>query len=152
MLKILKWVVIGFVVLVVLAAIFGKDSSNSQQPATDQSKTTQTKTDVPAQDVYKTTAAQLFKDYESNEVAADEKMKGKSVEVSGTIQSIDKDFADNIVLQLKTANEFMPAHMNLEDSEKQKAMALSKNAKVTVLCKKVARMVGSPIGSECVLQ
>lgn len=153
MLKILKWLVFGFLGLIVLAAIFGKDTPKQPQSALEQPKSAPAKSEsAPVVDAYKTTASQLYSAYEANEVAADEKMKGKPVEVSGVIQSIEKDFADNIILQLKTPNEFMPARMTLEDTEKQKAMALSKNTKITVLCKKMARMVGSPSGRDCVIQ
>ena len=40
-------------------------------------------------------ANDLVKAYESNEVAADEKYKGKLVKVSGRIESIGKDLLDN---------------------------------------------------------
>src|SRR6267143_79813 len=73
---------------------------------------------------YKTTAQQLFADYEANEVAADEKIKDKVIEISGTVESIRKDLTDSIVISLRTSNQFMPARLHVNDSQKQVAMAL----------------------------
>lgn len=51
---------------------------------------------------YIVTAAQLYKEYDANEVAASNKYKGKSIQVSGTITSIDRDIFDkNSIVKLK---------------------------------------------------
>lgn len=106
----------------------------------------------PAQkEVYKTTAQQLYKDYEANEVAADEKMKGKLIEISGTVDSIDKDAFDNIVVHLKTGDAFSAAMVGMKDSEKQKAIALKKGAKITATCESSSRVMGSPALRDCIL-
>jgi hypothetical protein len=106
-------------------------------------------TNAPGKAVYKTTAQQLFSDYEANEVAADEKMMGRVVEVSGIVESIDKTFTDSIVISLSTSNQFMSARLHLLESEKQKAMALKKGANVVLVCERMRRIVGSPSGSDC---
>jgi hypothetical protein len=100
-------------------------------------------------EVVKISAGQLFAAYEDNEVATDERLKGKIVEVSGTVQAIDKDAFDNILINLKTSNQFMPAHMKMDDGEKAKAIALKKGAKVAIQCQKMIRMIGTPYGSDC---
>lgn len=106
-------------------------------------------TPAAPKEVVKITAAQLFAAYDDNEVATDEGFKGKIVQVSGTVQSIDKDAFDNIVINFKTSNQFMPAHMKMDDSEKAAAIAMKKGVKASVQCQKMARMVGSPYGSGC---
>lgn len=53
-------------------------------------------------------AGELFSAYHENEVAADDRYKGKKLLVIGTVASIDKDFLDNINVQLRTSNQFMP--------------------------------------------
>ncbi|EHU9132986.1 hypothetical protein KZW37_002823, partial [Escherichia coli] len=93
---------------------------------------------------------QLFKAYDENEVATDEKMKGKLISVKGVVQSIDKDFTDSIIISLRTDNEFMPARMEMEDSEKSAAIALKKGQQVTVICERMSRIVGAPSGRDCV--
>jgi uncharacterized protein (DUF1330 family) len=46
-------------------------------------------------------AKQLYADYEANGVAADQKYKGRILEVNGTIDTIDKDIMDTIFVTLK---------------------------------------------------
>jgi len=102
-----------------------------------------------SKEIVKINAGQLFTAYEDNEVATDEGLKGKLVQVSGSVQAIDKDAFDNIVINFKTSNQFMPAHMKMEDSEKAAAMAIKKGSKATVLCEKMSRIVGTPYGNGC---
>ena len=97
-------------------------------------------------------ALQLFKDYDANEVAADEKYKGKMLLVDGVVTGIDKDFLDNIVIQLKSTNQFMPTRATMEPSEKSQAAKLSKGNKVKVLCKCQGKLVGSPSLDDCIFQ
>ncbi len=91
----------------------------------------------------------LWDDYEANEVAADNFYKGKVVQVSGTVASIDKDFMDQIVVHLAGPNEFENTMATMEKSEAGRAAALSKGNKVTVLCEGSGRVVGSPSLSDC---
>ena len=98
------------------------------------------------------TARQLFAEYEANEVAADEKYKGKHLLVTGKVQSIDKDFLDNIVVHIRTSNEFSAAMATLESSEKRSAAQLSKGQAISVLCTGSGRIIGSPSLSDCVLK
>lgn len=103
-------------------------------------------------EVYKTTARQLFKDYDRNEVATDEAMKGKAVAVLGIIQSIDKGFTGSISIKFKTDNQFLPARMSVSDKQKSFISTLKPGDKIEVLCDKMERLVGSPSGSDCVIQ
>ena len=98
------------------------------------------------------TALQLWSDYQANEVAADAEYKDKALAVHGVLASIDKDFTDSVVLQLRTPNEFMPVHAALKDSETQKAAALSKGGKTTLLCRGGGMVIGSPVLSDCTIQ
>jgi len=132
--KILKWMGIGFAGLVIISGC----NEGGTQASPEQKR-----------EIYAITAQQLFSDYESNEVAADEKMRGKLIQVKGTVQSIDKDFTDSIVVTLRTSNEFMPARMEIGDAQKAQAVALKKGQKITIQCEAMSRLVGSPSGSDC---
>ena len=50
--------------------------------------------------IYKTSAEALFAEYEDNEVATDQKIGNAIVEVSGIIDSIDKDIGEHAVTSL----------------------------------------------------
>lgn len=134
-----KWVGIGFIVLIAIGLVASGDKAGSGAAPEA----------AAPREVVSVNAADLFKEYEANEVAADERLKGKIVQVSGTVQAIDKDAFDKINVKLRTANEFMPMHLSMKDSEKAAAIVLKKGVKVLARCEKISRIIGSPIGSDC---
>lgn len=99
--------------------------------------------------VYCTTAKALAELYDANEVAADNKIGGRSVEVTGVVQDINKDFADNVVVQLQSGNRLLPVRLYMSESERMKASELSKGQKKTITCEKMALIIGAPSGSDC---
>jgi len=147
--KIIKWIFFIFVALVVIRAITGPGEANKAPAQTGQSADT-TSSSKPQKEIYRVSAAKLFKDYEDNEVATDEAMKGKTIAVTGTVQSIDKDFSNAIIIRLRTANQFMPASLEMLDSEKETALKLKKGTQVEILCQRMARVIGTPSGRRCV--
>jgi osmotically-inducible protein OsmY len=78
--------------------------------------------------------------------------KGRTLAVTGTVSSINKDFTDSVYLMLETSNEFMGIHANLRGSEVSKASTLSKGSIVTVVCEGNGMIVGSPMLKDCVIQ
>ena len=98
------------------------------------------------------TAAQLHREYAANEVAADAKYKGRLLLVDGTIASIDKDFTDDIVLRLRTGDQFNSANATLDSADAREAAALRKGQRVTLLCRGGTRIIGSATLDKCRLQ
>ncbi|GDX06423.1 hypothetical protein [Buttiauxella sp. A111] len=96
------------------------------------------------------TAIQLSKAYEENEVATDEALKGKRVNVTGQVESIDKDYSGTIFIHLSTLNESMPARMDIAERQKAVATSLRNGDKISITCEKMSRLVGEPYGSDCV--
>ncbi len=143
--KLLKWILYIFIGLVIIGYFAGNNDKGSNS-----SYSSDTEAAAPQKEIYNTTARQLFKEYEENEVATDEQLKGKLIAVRGIVQSIDKDFTNSIIIKFRTENEFMPARMEMQDSEKSTAAALKKGEQVTVICEKMSRIVGSPSGRNCV--
>lgn len=99
--------------------------------------------------VYRTTAKELVELYKANEVAADDKIGGRKVEITGTVQDITKNFTDDVVLKLESGNRFMPVSLSMSDSEKAKASKLKKGQKITVTCEKMQFFIGAPSGGNC---
>lgn len=60
---------------------------------------------------FKISAATLIAAYEANEVAADEKFKGKLIEVTGVIDSIAKDIMGDLYVTLGSGKDFEVAHV-----------------------------------------
>lgn len=94
----------------------------------------------------------LSEDYDANEVAADQEYKGKVLEVSGKVDSIDKDFLDNIIVRLKGKTAFQNVMATMKSSEKSEAAGLSKGQQVTVRCTGSGSVMGSPSLRECVFK
>ncbi|RQR31564.1 OB-fold protein [Burkholderia sp. Bp9142] len=151
--KLLK--VLGIVVGVVFAigivgAIFGEKPATGTSTASNSTTVTNSGSEAakPVEKV-SVTAGALFTAYEKNEVAADQKYKGKALSVSGTIQSIDKDAFDNIVVKLRSSNEFMPVNAYLSKEHEALAASLEKGKKVTWTCEGDGRLIGSPMLRDC---
>lgn len=94
----------------------------------------------------------LFNDYQANEVAADNKYKGKKLLVSGTVASIDKGPFGGLILRLASPNEFMNTMCDIEKSEQGTMATLSKGDQVRVLCKGHGMVLGSPSLDDCVFK
>ena len=103
----------------------------------------------PTREVFRTNAIDIFNAYDSNEVATDENLKGKIIEISGIIESIDKNFEDAVVIVLETGEPFMSAILHMLDSEKQKAATLRKGQEIVIRCVGMKRIIGSPSGTDC---
>jgi hypothetical protein len=103
----------------------------------------------PKHDFVSTSAREIFADYDANEVAADQKYKGKEVDIVGTVQSIDKDAFDNIVVHLQTPNRFMSVSAMLDSKYETEAARMSKADIVGFVCTGAGRVVGSPVLKSC---
>jgi hypothetical protein len=90
--------------------------------------------------------------YQANEIAADNKYKGKQLLVTGTVASIDKGPFGGLVLRLATYNEFMSTMCDMEKSEMSQLASLQKGQQVRVLCKGRGMVLGSPSLDDCVLR
>lgn len=130
------------------AGSLDKGSASSSKSGTDDSKSAKDD-DAPAIDV---AATELFDAYHENEVAADERFKSKKLRVTGTVTSIDKDFLDNIVVRLQTANQFQSVMATVREAEKSAAAKLKKGQKLTVVCKGRGMVVGSPSLDDCAFE
>lgn len=67
----------------------------------------------------KVTSVELSREYESNELIADEKYKSKQVIVTGNVSGIHKDFADDVIIDLPSRNQFTPVGAELAKSARQ---------------------------------
>ncbi|OIM94702.1 hypothetical protein BLN97_09465 [Bradyrhizobium elkanii] len=97
------------------------------------------------------TAQELFDAYASNEVATDIRLKGKIIQVSGRIQSIDKSVFDTMYVSLETSNQFMPTKVSPNKQDESKVAALRRGQQVVFRCRQMKRWVGSPMGEDCLL-
>lgn len=110
--------------------------------------------DTPAetttsQSVLKVTAQQLYEDYSNNEQAADERYKGKTLLVSGLIDSVNNSFGDRPYLTLESGSMFRGVRARLNPDESEKASQLQKGQTVQMKCIGESVSFGSPTLSQC---
>jgi tRNA_anti-like len=129
---------LGLIAIVFVWNLLGRpdDSSSPSAP-------------TPPREIVRYTANELYDAYASNEVATDIALKGKIVEVSGTVKSIDKSIFDSMYVSLVTRNQFESASMRPDSSEESKVAALRKGQFIVLRCTNMGRTLGSPSGRGC---
>ncbi|MCP1754393.1 OB-fold protein [Bradyrhizobium elkanii] len=139
----------GAIGLIWLAgSIGGKTASTPSGTSTAQSTPVYK---PPPTEILTATAQELFDAYASNEVATDIRLKGKIIQVSGRIQSIDKSVFDTMYVSLETSNQFMPTKVSPNKQDESKVAALRRGQQVVFRCRQMKRWVGSPMGEDCLL-
>jgi hypothetical protein len=139
-------VFIAIFAFIALIVIIGQ----SNTPPSGASRTSQTNP-PPQKELLRASAQELFDAYESNEVATDLRLKSKIIEVSGRVQSINKNAFDSMYVSLETRNQFMPTNVNLNKQDESKIAGLRRGQSVVFRCQRFKRWVGSPSGDDCVL-
>jgi hypothetical protein len=127
-------------------AVFGGQFSGQMTPATSSSTST-----TAAAPHVRYTADELFGMYDNNEVAVDNYLNGKIVDVTGRIDSVTKSVWDEMYVGLVTRNQFMPAQMQMAPSQGAQVASLQKGQIVTISCPKMKRWAGEPWGNDCVM-
>lgn len=81
---------------------------------------------------YRISARDLNAAYQTNEVAADEKFRGKTILVDGVVDEISKDFRDQIYLAIRTGVFLQSIHAEFDDQQKSEIIKLQPGQKVRV--------------------
>lgn len=142
------FVVIAIIWIKNRVAEFSGSEIQTSSPIVSDSRSIQHEAPPPI----KITARALREAYEENEVAADAEYKGKALNMSGTLSSIDKDAFGNVVMWVSTGSEFERAMAKLKDGQEPAAARLRKGRRVSLLCIGDGRTLGSAILTDCLIQ
>ena len=104
---------------------------------------------VSAEPTIQVSAHMLYKDYDANEVRADDKYKGKTLEISWKISSIWKDIMGNPTIQLDWAFRL---NLSLSTSETSSALNLNKWDSITLQCQWEGMVIGFINLGECIIK
>ena len=105
-------------------------SSDDWEIELDDGSTTAPSTGGPSVEV---TSKDLSSEYDKNEIAADNKFKGKKVKVTGTVDDIGKDFMDEVYITLEGKDLFQGVQVYFKGSaEEETAATLEKGQEVTI--------------------
>lgn len=158
-----KWWVITIVVIVVLYSI-GND-------ATDETTKKMTENQSPVQETKQSeadkavkpenttpeiivTSANISKAYSENEVSADVKYKGKLIEISGKVASVDNGTFDNeMIVRISDGKyDINNTWCYMKESEREKVLAFKKGQQVVLIGKGDSATLGSPVLKDCTVK
>lgn len=108
--------------------------------------------EVPAGPPVEVTSRELAQAFAANEVAAQQQYGGSTLLVNGEILSIELDMMDEPTITLPGTDEFTSVYVNFEGDATAVTAALSKGQEVTVSCKAVSEVIGSPMLNDCTIQ
>jgi hypothetical protein len=140
--------IISFVWLALSLAILGSqegDLSGSRSSAS-------APISAPAEKVMQVNIRDILSAYEGNEVGADNKYKGNVIQVTGTINSVKKDFMDNLYVTLGSGAQFQIPQIQafFDDSMNNQLGQLQKGRKLTVICR-VEGLMMNVLAKDCVI-
>ena len=98
---------------------------------------------------YVLSANTLFREYDTNSVAADAKYEGKIVKVSGTIQNIGKDIMDTAYLVIGGSGFLDGVQCMLPRGQEDLVARVSKGQYVTLKGKVSGQIMGNVIVNNC---
>lgn len=103
----------------------------------------------PAGPPVEISARDLSAKYAENEVAAKQEFDGKTLVVSGKIDSIELDFSDKPTVMMPGHEDFTSVHIGFTDEAQTKTAALKKGQDLVVTCTEISEVMGSPMLDGC---
>ena len=136
--KIIKWSLIFFIGLIIIVAITGgngKNSTSNQQggSSSEKQETTQKK-EEQAQPAMKISTTSFIKEFDENQLAAEEKYKGKLVEFTAFISNISEGLMGEVYLILNPTTEeyYFGTNIQCYFEDKSELLSLKNEQSVTL--------------------
>jgi hypothetical protein len=132
--------------VVMVGFLFARVKRKPDPVAVDRAEPT-----VGADGVTSVGSIRLFQDYDANEVAADNRYKGKPVRVTGRVFAVEKNLMEAAVLGLSSGNAIFQTMATLTPDATPRAAALAKGDTVVLQCTGAGSMMRMPQLDHCVL-
>ncbi|MEK7525966.1 MAG: hypothetical protein AAB546_00605 [Patescibacteria group bacterium] len=145
--KLFKYILIGFVGLLVLGAVFG---GSSKDKGTENKATTKPEAQK-APEVQKVEILTFVKEFDENQLSAEDKYKGKYVEFSGYIKNISEDITGSPYLSInpKPDQYYFGTYVQCFFKDKSELTALKNGQKITVQGKVDSQTLGNILIKDC---
>ncbi len=107
---------------------------------------------VPGPDVAGATsvgAADLWAAYARDPAGADRQFRDRSLLVTGTVRSLDRDFDGRAMLRLSTGDPYESVNAKLPTRSDAIIAGLTRGKSVTLLCVGRGRLIGAPLLTGC---
>jgi hypothetical protein len=135
------WVIIVLVLFIILGSGSSNKNSTNNQQSQNNTEQQRAYTRVAASD--------LATEYKANQVAADEKYKEKTIEVSGTIYNIGKDILDAPYVTLNGIDMVTNIQCMFDKSDQGQLSSLSKDTKIVLRGKVSGQVVFNVLINNC---
>lgn len=142
------WILIALGVIVVLAVIGTLGAPTPEEEA--EAEAAQAAEDEA--NAMEVSAMELWQAYDANEVAAQNQFGNTPLRVTGTVNSIALDFADDPFVTFETGNQFQNVQADLADEDPNQVSTLAKGQNITVLCSSISEIAGTPMLRDCRLR
>lgn len=111
----------------------------------------QTQEAAPVPSAIQITANELFAYYEANEVAADRNFKGQTLEISGSVKTIDSGIGDGANVEFNVGDEYGLNAVTAtgDESFDNYAASLSKGQQIRLRCTGAGEVIGQPMLNNC---
>ena len=147
--------VISFMWMIIPIFLIGSQDNTSSisSPVSNASTVSQAPKTKPTIQVMKVNIRDILSAYEGNEVGADNKYKGKIIEVTGRVSAVKKDLFDNLYVTLGTGAQFQIPEIQafFDDSMNSQLGQLRKGSNLTVICR-VDGLMMNVLAKECVIK
>lgn len=152
----MKKLLLGLGILAFIGLLFNSIATPNTSVAPDAQAQAVTESDEvatpePVVETIEVTADELLAAYKENELAGDQKYKGKTLLVTGVLDSIQSGMGDTPYLLLKAGDEFefsMP-QAHFDKSETDSLVALKKGERIKIQCVGNGEVIGSPMLKDC---
>ncbi len=95
------------------------------------------------------TATELWSAYTRDAAAADRQFRQHSVQVTGTVRSVDRNFEGDMVVRLGTPDPFDSVNATIATRNDPALATLAKGRSVSLLCVGHGAMMGAPLLAGC---
>ena len=144
-------IALGFIGLMALGAVAEEFGKGHESPKTESCQSTgKSPSPEPQAETYSLfNARDLNRAYQENEVAADEKFKGKQLAIDGVVGEISKDFMDNLYVVIPAGEMLEDIHAYFETQEKGQLAQLKRGQRIRVLGRVDGLMMKSVMLKSC---
>lgn len=138
--------ILSLLIIALFVALAAGSGSSTSTTADKKAETA-----APPVAAVEVTSQQLCADYDANEISADEKYKGKTLKITGTVDNIAKDLTDTMYVTLTSGQPLTRTQCYFDDSAKDQLGKLTKGQALTVEGKCNGKMMNILI-KECVIK
>lgn len=127
--RIWLWILVGLVFLAFIGVLVGDDSKTGTSSSGNAAQAI-----TKAEPAFTVTPDQICEEYDENEIAADEKYKGKLIRVSGYVEDVGKDVLDDMYISFKRNSEWEFGTVQCYFSEKHanKLSGIKKGSQISI--------------------